>query len=130
VLARRRHHDALDAVIAEWTRRHGHYEAMELLQRAGVTAGAVIDDADAYRDPHLAARRFFQTVTQREVGTYSYPGIMWRASRTPNGIRHPSVLLGEHNEQVYRELLGVSEAAYRRLEREGHIGTEYAPHIP
>ncbi|MEE9285605.1 MAG: CoA transferase [Dehalococcoidia bacterium] len=129
VTARWRHHDELDEIIAQWTRRHDPYEAMERLQQAGVTAGAVISDADAYRDPHLADRRFFQTITPSDLGTYPYPGIRWRASATPNSIRQPPIRLGEHNPYVYRELLGVSGETYDRLEREGHIGEEYAAHI-
>jgi hypothetical protein len=39
------------------------------------------------------------------------------------------VRLGEHNEYVYKELLGYSEDEYRELETEGHIGTQYASHI-
>ena len=128
--ARRQNQDELDAIIAEWTQQHGHYEVMELLQKAGVTAGAVMDDADAYSDPHLKARNFFQVITQRDVGTYPYPGIMWKASKTPNRIRQPSIMLGEHNGYVYSELLGLPPTEYARLEREGHIGSEYAPHIP
>ncbi|MCH8195455.1 MAG: CoA transferase [Chloroflexi bacterium] len=129
ILARRRNHDALDEIVAGWTARRDPNEAMERLQRAGVTAGAVISDADAYGDPHLEARRFFQTITQADIGTYPYPGIMWRASATPNSIRQPPIRLGEHNGYIYRELLGVTGETYDRLEREGHIGEDYAAHI-
>ncbi|MBI3744259.1 MAG: CoA transferase [Chloroflexi bacterium] len=129
-IARFRHHDELDKIIEAWTRQHGHYEAMHTLQKAGVTAGAVINDADAYSDPHLEARRFFQAVTHADIGTYPLPGVMWKSKRSPNGIRQPSIRLGEHNRYVHSELLGTDAATYKRLEREGHIGDAYAPHIP
>ena len=129
-LGRFRHHDELDAIISEWTRTRAHTEAMGILQEAKITAGAVLDDADAYRDPHLKARGFFQEVTQRDIGTYPYPGLMWRSSTTPNGIRQPSVCLGEHNDYVYRDLLGCTPERIAELEAKGHIGEEYAPHIP
>ena len=93
----------------------------------GVAAGAVLDDRDAYNDPHLKARGFFQELTVPDVGTHHYPGLMWKASKTPNAIRTPPVRLGEHNEYVYKEILGVSEEEYERLEHGGHIGDEPAP---
>jgi crotonobetainyl-CoA:carnitine CoA-transferase CaiB-like acyl-CoA transferase len=39
-------------------------------------------------------------------------------------MRHPPVRLGEHNEYIYKELLGYSDQEYRELEAQGHIGTE------
>ena len=51
-------------------------------------------------------------------------------SRTPVRIRNSAPLLGEHNEYVYKELLGYSDREYARLEAEGQIGTEPGLHIP
>ncbi|MBW2285628.1 MAG: CoA transferase [Deltaproteobacteria bacterium] len=127
VLSRQRHQDELDAVVEEWTSEHENVEVMHRLQEKGVAAGAVLDDRDAYNDPHLKARGFFQEVTHPDVGTHPYPGLMWKASKTPNAIRTPPVCLGEHNEYVYKEILGVSDEEYAQLEQEGHIGTEPAP---
>jgi crotonobetainyl-CoA:carnitine CoA-transferase CaiB-like acyl-CoA transferase len=126
-LSRHRHQDALDEIIAAWTKEHDNYALMLALQQEGVAAGAVQDDRDAYNDPHLRERGFFQQVTHPDTGTHQYPGIMWKASATPNAIRTPPVTLGEHNEYVYKKLLGVSDDDYAELEKEGHIGTEPAP---
>jgi len=119
----------LDPLIERFTSRYDHREAAELLQRHGVPAGPVLDDADAYADPHLQARGFFIPVTHADAGRHLYPGMPWKMSQTPLGVRMPPVRLGEHNEYVYRELLGYSEDEYRELETEGHIGTQYASHI-
>jgi crotonobetainyl-CoA:carnitine CoA-transferase CaiB-like acyl-CoA transferase len=124
---RHRHQDELDPIIEQWTSQHDHYALMFALQKEGVAAGAVLDSRDAYSDPHLMDRRFFQQVTHPDAGTHLYPGLIWKASETPNGIRTPPVCLGEHNEYVYKELLGVSDMEYAELEREGHIGTAPAP---
>jgi benzylsuccinate CoA-transferase BbsF subunit len=51
-------------------------------------------------------------------------------SETSIKMHHPPVRLGEHNEYIYKELLGYSDEEYRELEAEGHIGTDYAPDIP
>jgi crotonobetainyl-CoA:carnitine CoA-transferase CaiB-like acyl-CoA transferase len=50
-------------------------------------------------------------------------------SKTPNSFRLPPVRLGEHNEYVYKEILGVSDEEYAELEREGHIGMDLVPDI-
>ena len=106
-LNRHKHQDELDAIIGEWTSQYEHREVMTRLQEVGIAAGAVLDDRNAYEDPHLEARFFFEEVTRPDTGTHPYPGMMWKASHTPNAIRSHPVCLGEHNEYVYKGLLGV-----------------------
>jgi len=128
-LSRYRNQDELDRLIEEWTSQHDAYAVMFALQREGVATGAVLDDRDAYNDPHLKDRGFFQELTHPDCGTHLYPGIMWKMSKTPNAIRTPPCCLGEHNEYVYKKLLGVSDEEYAQLDKEGHIGTEPAPGV-
>ena len=89
----------------------------------------VQDVAQTYRDPHLLARDFFQELTHSEAGTHRYPSIVGRMSGLPNSLRSPAPCLGEHNEYVYRELLGYSQHEYLELERAGHIGKDFAPEL-
>ncbi|MEE8353671.1 MAG: CoA transferase, partial [Dehalococcoidales bacterium] len=91
--------------------------------------GPVIFEDDAYTDPHLAERGFFEEVSHAECGTHMYPGFGFRLSRTPNRIRRGPVRLGEDNEYVYKEILEVSDEEYRRLEESGHIGMDYGPEM-
>ncbi len=125
-LSRYKNHDGLDKLIGEWTREHDAYEVMHLLQKEGVPAGPVLDEKDAYGDLHLRARGFFEELTHADCGTHLYPGLAWRMSQTPNQLRLPPVRLGEHNEYVYKEILKVSDEEYAELEKEEHIGTEFA----
>jgi crotonobetainyl-CoA:carnitine CoA-transferase CaiB-like acyl-CoA transferase len=67
-------------------------------------------------------------MTQADTGTYRYPGPGYRFRNAGLAPRLPPVRLGEHNEYVWRDLIGVDDD-YRRLEDEGAIGTEYAPNI-
>jgi len=117
--------DELDRHIEEWTLQHDRYEVMHLLQAAGVAAGPVLGPADEYEDAHLNERGFFVEVTHREAGTHRYPGMFFRFSRTPAGIRIPPNCLGEHNDYVFGEILGMSREEITRLEELGVIGTEY-----
>ncbi|MBI4493104.1 MAG: CoA transferase [Chloroflexi bacterium] len=121
---RRRHHDALDAIIAEWTCGLDKHEVARRLQAAGVAAGAVQDAPDLLADPQLAAREFFFEIERRYVGRHRYPGPTARLSRTPAQVRQPAPLLGEHNELVLRDLLGLSESEIEELKRDRIIGDE------
>jgi crotonobetainyl-CoA:carnitine CoA-transferase CaiB-like acyl-CoA transferase len=58
-----------------------------------------------------------------------YPGLIWRMANTPNQLHRGPVQLGQDNEYVYRELLGVSDEQYRRFEEAGHIGSDYIESI-
>lgn len=122
---RLQHQDALDQHLAAWTSTQDARTVMEHLQRLGVAAGMVFAEPDAYDDPHLKARGFFETVTHRECGTHRYPGMVWKMSKTPGSIRSAACCLGEHNDYVYRELLGMSDAEIARLRQAGHIGDTY-----
>jgi crotonobetainyl-CoA:carnitine CoA-transferase CaiB-like acyl-CoA transferase len=116
-------------MISAWTASQSREQAVERLRHEGVPAGPVIDDADAYADPHLNDRGYFWEMTQVDCGTHRYPGPPFRLTRVKLGPRLPPVRLGEHNDFVWRELIGIDDETYRRLESEGHIGTEFAAHI-
>ena len=103
---------------------------MKVLQEVGVTAGPVMDQRDAYNDPHLRERGIFEQVTQEDSGTHMYPGVPYKMSETPIGIRRGPVRLGEDNEYVYKTLLEFSDEEYPDLEREGHIGMDFDPDVP
>ena len=119
---------ALDPHIADWTRQRGHYEVMHILQDAGVAAGPVMDQRDAFADPHLQQRGIFEEVYHEDVdGSHLYVGAPYKMSDTPIRIRRGPVRLGEDNEYVYKHVLGVSDEEYAELKRLGHIGMDF-PH--
>jgi crotonobetainyl-CoA:carnitine CoA-transferase CaiB-like acyl-CoA transferase len=124
------HQDELDGLIGEWTAKRDPYEVMHLLQKVGVPAGAVVTPSDLCSDPHLEERGFFTEVTHREAGTHRYPGMCFKFSKTPMDIRIPPNCLGEHNEYVYGEILGMSREEIAELEREQLIGDTYLPTVP
>lgn len=127
--SRKANHDALDAHISEWTRQRTHRDAMATLQAHGVAAGAVLDQRDADEDPHYRERAMFEEAFQEDVGTFLYPRAPFKMSRSPVKIERGPVRLGEDNEYVYKTLLQLSDDEYAELEREGHIGMDYAAHV-
>jgi crotonobetainyl-CoA:carnitine CoA-transferase CaiB-like acyl-CoA transferase len=95
---------------------------MYILQKEGVAAGPVLDQRDALHDAQLASRGFFEAVTHREAGSHLYPGMLWKMSETPISIRKPPPCLGEHNDYVFKQVLGMSDEEIADLEKEKLIG--------
>ena len=116
--------DELDVVIGEWSRQQDHRELFQRLQRYGVPAGPVLDELESLEDPHLVQRGYYQPLEHPEMPTLQYHGPLWRMSKTPNKLRRPPPLLGEHNPYVYKEVMGVSDEEYSRFEAEGQIGMD------
>jgi len=112
--------------LAEWTRDQDGTELFHRLQAAGVTAGPVLDARDAAEDPHLAATGMWQilpaTADYPETALHTPP---YRFSRSDVGLLTPPALFGQHNEYVYRELLGLEGEALERMRSEGHVAEEY-----
>ena len=119
----------IDQRVAAWTRTQTPADAMNILQRAGIPAGAVMNQADAFADPHVRSRQFFQEAYQEDCGTHLYPGPLYKMSATPLSIRRGPVMFGQDNGYVYRELLGYTAEEYAAFEAAGHIGTDYAEGI-
>jgi crotonobetainyl-CoA:carnitine CoA-transferase CaiB-like acyl-CoA transferase len=115
----------LDALIAEWTKERDHYDVFHMLQKAGVPAGPVTDFKEVWEDPHVQQMGFFETVTREWTGTHRYPGMQWKLLGTPNHIRYPTPTLGQHNDYVFGDIMGLSEKQLAELEQKNVIGTTY-----
>ncbi len=119
--------DELDRHIGQWTKQRDHYELMRLLQERGVTAGAVLNNKEMLLDPHLRGRGFFEEVShpaESGLGVKPYTGRPFKMSDAECAIRHPAPGLGEHNEYVIRNVLGMDEKEMERLYKIGAIGKE------
>lgn len=128
--ARHDNRRALDEEIAAWTRPRDARWLVERLQAAGVPAGIVLHESELLHDPHLRERGYWQAVDNPDAGTQLQVGTLWQASDTPHPAPRHAPLLGEDNEYVYRDILGFSDAEYRRFVEEGHIGMEYDASVP
>ena len=122
--ARRENHDELDRIISEWTIGLEAYDLTRKLQRLGVPAGPVLRGPDLLQDAHYKDRGTFVTVDHPQVGPKQYPGIPWKMSATPGVVRWPSPTLGQHNREVYGELLGLNGLEIDQLDQTGVIGTK------
>jgi crotonobetainyl-CoA:carnitine CoA-transferase CaiB-like acyl-CoA transferase len=128
--ARLDHVDALDEALGALTREHDKEDLFHALQAVGVCAAPVRKAVEVLDDPQLKARGFFEALpTADEQRLYRYPGLIFRMARTPNALRSGPVRLGEHNREIYCDLLGYAPDELTALEQKGLVGTAYPPEI-
>ncbi len=116
---REKHEDVIEQTISRWTSQRDTGEIAEMLQALGVEAVPVADLADAFADPQLAHRGHFVALEHPLMGDCYYERNGFRLSNADAGYERTSPLLGEHNEMVLGELLGMSTAEMGRLREEG-----------
>jgi len=118
VSGRKQHEDELEKLIEEWTMTLPPEEVMTVLQKSGVAAGVVQNAADLKKDPQLAHRNHFKNIEHPEMGAYVNADFSFRMSETP-GKFSASPCLGEHNQYVYQEILGMSDEEFVELTQDG-----------
>ena len=114
------HQAELDGLIAAWTGSLTMAEVLERLEQGGVAAGPIYSVADMFNDPQYHARGLFETVTI-DGEPLKIPAIIPKLDETPGRTDWPGAALGAHNDEVYRDLLGMSEDALAELKRAGVV---------
>ena len=130
-LGRWQNREEIDRLLAAETVGWDGQELMNALQAEGVPAGAVLDSKDLLFNPHLKERGFYEVVRHHPstaMPPLPYAGRPWKLSETPAVTPRAAPVMGEHNEYVFGELLGMSGEEVATLERQGVIG--YAPDDP
>jgi len=120
---RLRNQDDLDKHVESWTIERDKYEAMHVLQKAGVAAGAVLDMAEQHADPQLKERDFWQRVEHPEAGAMDMIGPRYRMSGIPIISLKPAPLFGQHTDYVFKALLGMSDESVDKAIEDGVIFT-------
>ncbi len=118
--ARLRHDDELSAEFYAWAAGVTKGEAYERAGRARAPIAPVNTIADLLASPHLRERGFFHEVEHPAAGALPYPGPPARMSATPPSPRR-APLLGEHNREVYGELLGLAPRDLAKLSAAGVV---------
>ena len=112
---RREQQHKIDAAITEWTQHHEDYEAMGVLQDAGIPAVPYLSPQRVFTDPQLREGGFFTTLTASDGKQRDLPALGWRFEGGPEPRITAAPVLGQHNDYVYGELLGLSEEEVAQL---------------
>jgi crotonobetainyl-CoA:carnitine CoA-transferase CaiB-like acyl-CoA transferase len=118
------HHDELDSELAAWCAERKAAEIVDELWPAGVPCAVVVHPSDNLGMEQLHERRFFEHVEHPVHGDSVIVTFPFRLPGMTGPVhRRPAPLLGQHNQEVFGDLLGVPPAELARLEAAGVIGT-------
>ena len=112
---RKANEDELEKIVTAWTRTRDKWQVTETLQARSVAAFPSMNSKDLADDPHLAQRGFFAELPHAEVGLRKHTGIPWLLSESPNGVQSQAPLLGQHTDQIMRDVLGYSDEHIAQL---------------
>jgi formyl-CoA transferase len=105
----------LDGLIEDWTRTLPTTTVLDLMDKYGVPAGLIYRAPDMLDDPHFKARDAIVTTQHPHFGDLRMQNVAPKLSETPGGIRAPAPEMGQHNDEVYRSLLGLDDARLAAL---------------
>lgn len=113
--SRKMHEDELEDLISKWTAGYERDDLVNLLQNANVPSGPVQDASEIVdKDPQLKERQSFVRLNHPVIGECNHPVPPVKLSKTPFQVK-TSPCLGEHNEYVYLDLLGIPDAEFVEL---------------
>jgi crotonobetainyl-CoA:carnitine CoA-transferase CaiB-like acyl-CoA transferase len=99
-----KHRELVDEAVGEWFAEHDHDEALRIMREAGATVGPIFSPADAAADEHFVARGVTVDADDADYGALPMHNIVPRMSATPGVWQRPAPKLGEHNDEILREL--------------------------
>lgn len=108
----------IDGLVGAWVGSLPRDEVLRRGNEGGVTVGPINNIADIFEDEHFKARRTMVEFDDKRVGKLTLPNVYPRLSETPGELRSLGPDLGEHNEEVYRDRLGLNTdeiAAFREM---------------
>ncbi|HXJ36536.1 MAG TPA: CoA transferase [Candidatus Eisenbacteria bacterium] len=115
---RAEHGDEINQIVADWVRARTSAEIQTVLERHEVPFGVAYSVADIFGDPQVQARGDIERVDDPTIGPVRMQGVYPRFSRTPGRIQSGAPRLGAHNEEVYKDLLGLNDAELDALRKE------------
>lgn len=119
-LLRYQNREALGAIIEGWTLKRSAAEIVETLVKERVPCGKVYSIPEIVKDPHVSARNMLVDLEYSDIGNFPTAGVVIKMSETP-GSTFKAPGIGEHNEEIYCGLLGLSRGELTALSKEGVI---------
>lgn len=117
-----KNHTEVKKIVELWSIEQTIDDAVAKLLKAGIPAAPINTIDRLVKDPHIAgAREMFVEVNHPIAGKIKLTGSHLKFSETKAAVRTPSPLLGQHNKDVYRNLVGLTDIEIEKLSKEGTI---------
>jgi crotonobetainyl-CoA:carnitine CoA-transferase CaiB-like acyl-CoA transferase len=113
--------DELDRIVAEWIGTHDFEEVMTAFQDAGAAIAPIYDMEQVVNDPHVQGTGMITTVDDEDLGPLKMQNLFFRLLESPGRIRFAGRGLGQDNEHIYGERLGLDGEQIARLREDGVI---------
>ena len=117
----REYPEEVDALVEPWVAPQSKWELWERCRELNIPFQVVSTAQDVMSLDHLKERGYWRSIQHPEAGDLTYPGPPFQMSETPSELRRPAPRLGEHNELVYLERLGIPAQEMSDLYRAGVI---------
>ncbi|MDP6994320.1 MAG: CoA transferase, partial [Woeseiaceae bacterium] len=111
----------LDLLISDWTRTKNAEELEDLMAENGIPSGKIYTAPDMLEDAHFKAREAIITTMHPKFGDLKMQNVAPKLSKTPGSVRRPGPELGEHNEEIYGEVLAMTAEQMADLNKRGII---------
>jgi crotonobetainyl-CoA:carnitine CoA-transferase CaiB-like acyl-CoA transferase len=118
---RERDREKVDAHVGEWTARHDRAELLRICEANQVPCGPIYSIDEIFEDPQYQSRGNILRMQDERVGELPIPNLVPRLSDTPGSVKWLGPKLGEHNDEVFKGMLGLTDADIERLASEGVI---------
>lgn len=113
--------DKVDKMVTKWTKQYEQDEVIKLCEAAEVPCGIVASIDEIFCNEHYAARGNIARPVDQRANRLAIPNVVPRLSKTPGTIKWLGPALGQHNKEVYEELLGLTEEELEILRRKNVI---------
>jgi crotonobetainyl-CoA:carnitine CoA-transferase CaiB-like acyl-CoA transferase len=114
------HEATIDKALAEWCASIPAQEVIDILEAQRVPVGLIYNVEDQMRDPHFNARGMFEEV-DIDGKPLKIPAIMPKLTGTPGRTDWPGQAVGSHNDEVFKDILSLDDAAIAALHEEGVV---------
>lgn len=111
----------LDDLITEWTKTIDAAELESLMDEYGIPSGKIYTTPDMLEDAHFRARDAIVSTMHPHFGELKMQNVAPKLSKTPGSIRRPGPELGEHNKEIYGQVLNLSAERMAELSDKGII---------
>ncbi|NKE65394.1 CoA transferase [Ramlibacter sp. RBP-2] len=118
---RERDREQVDRHVGEWTSKHDRAELLRICEENQVPCGPIYSIDEIFEDLQYQARGNILKMQDERVGELPIPNLVPRLSDTPGSVKWLGPKLGEHNDEVFKGLLGLTDDDLRRLAAEGVI---------
>ncbi|MDQ2140680.1 CoA transferase [Alcaligenaceae bacterium B3P038] len=111
----------VDAYVGQWSGSLTRDEVLQICESYQVPCGAVYGIDEIFQDPQYAARENIVYFDDERVGEYAVPNVVPRMTDTPGRIDHLGPSLGQHNDDIFKTRLGLSDERIAELKTAGVI---------